>query len=63
MVAFVFPYLQSTQDTPLCLTYNLGFAVLDSIGDLNLKGKQISLAKRSSGLSARGETTYMITAI
>lgn len=44
-VAFVFPYLRSTQDTPLCLIYNLGFAVLDSIGDLNLNGKQITLAK------------------
>lgn len=63
MVAFVFPYLQSTQDTPLCLIYNLGFAVLDSIGDLNLKGKQISLAKHCSGLSARGETKHLIAAI
>lgn len=57
VVEFVLPYLQSTQDTPLCLIYDLGFAVLDSIGDLNLNGKQIFLVKHCSGLTARGETT------
>lgn len=63
MVAFVFPYLKSTQDTPLCLIYDSEFAVLDSIGDQNLNGKQIFLGKHCSGLTARGETTHVMTAI
>lgn len=60
MVEFVFPYLQSTQDTPLCLIYDSEFAVLDSIGDLN--GKQIFLAKHCSGLQ-QGVKPHMMTAI
>lgn len=41
----------------------MGFAVLDSTGDLNLNEKQIFEAKNHSGLTAKGETTHVMTAI
>lgn len=60
---FYFLIYEAHRTPPLCLIYDLGFAVLENIGDLNLSGKQIFLAKHYSGLSVRGETTHMMTAI